>query len=138
MNRTALRALLKKHEGMQLKPYTDTVGKLTIGVGRNLTDKGLATCEVSLLLDNDINDVWQECSSRIEGFTALDDTRQHVLLDMAFNMGIEHLLGFHKMLVAVQAHNWELAVEEMLNSKWAKQVGNRATDLAHMMRQEQE
>jgi lysozyme len=134
MNRTALKALLVHHEGLKLKPYKDTTGRLTIGVGRNLTDDGITEDEARLLLDNDINEVWHECSTKITGFTALDDTRQHVLMDMVFNMGLGNVMLFTKMLNAIQARDFTLAADEMLQSRWAKQVGDRALDLARMMR----
>src|SRR5438093_1522067 len=102
MNRTVLKTMLVKHEGLRLKPYADTAGKLTIGVGRNLTDAGITDCEARLLLDNDINEAVRLCTSRIGCFGSLDDTRQHVLLDMCFNLGVGGLMKFTKMLAAVE------------------------------------
>jgi len=134
MNRTRLRTQLVQHEGLRLKPYTDTVGKLTIGVGRNLTDVGITDDEAALLLDNDITRVWQELTHAVGCFSSLDEVRQHVLLDMAFNLGVPRLLKFEKMLAAVEGHHFDVAADEMLNSKWASQVGKRAQTLAAMMR----
>ena len=134
MNRTILRALLQKHEGLRTKPYTDTMGNLTIGVGRNLTGKGLSEDECYVLLDNDINEVFQELIVKIPGFSAIDQPRQHAIMDMAFNLGVEGLMRFQKMLEAVEHRDWDTAAEEMLNSKWAGQVKGRATELATMIR----
>lgn len=136
MNRTALKVQLVKHEGLRLKPYHCTAGKLTIGVGRNLDDKGITEAEAAALLDNDINEVWKECSSRLAafGFGALDDARQHVLLDMAFNLGVPGLLRFKKMLDAIGRRDFDAAAREMLESQWARQVGDRAVELAQMMK----
>lgn len=137
MNRTALKVLLVKHEGLRLKPYRCTAGKLTIGVGRNLDDRGITEAEAAALLDNDVNEVWKECSSRLAqfGFGSLDDTRQHVLLDLAFNLGVDGLLKFRKFLAALGAKDFNAASREMLDSTWAKQVGDRAVELATMMKE---
>jgi lysozyme len=134
MNRTVLKALLVKHEGLRLKPYTDTVGKVTIGVGRNLTDDGISEAEARMLLDDDITAAWSRLPSVVRCFGSLDDTRQHVLLDMAFNLGVDGLRHFVKMLAAIEARDFAKAADEMLASTWAKEVGDRATELAQMMR----
>jgi lysozyme len=134
MKRSRLHAQLRRHEGWKLKPYRDTTGKLTIGCGRNLDDVGLSDDEVQLLLDHDITRVWQECVANIEGFGALDDVRQHVLLDMCFNLGLSRLLHFVKLLAAVARRDFDDAAREMLDSRWATQVGDRAQTLAQMMR----
>jgi lysozyme len=134
MNRTQLRALLVKHEGERLKPYRDTVGKVTIGVGRNLDDDGISADEATVLLDDDINRLWHELPGAIACFPSLDDVRQHVLMDMAFNMGVAGLLKFTKMLAAIEARDFSTAADEMLSSAWAREVGARATELATMMR----
>ena len=117
-----------------MKPYTDAAGKISIGVGRNLTDVGISEDEADYLLDNDISSILHQLVARIAIFGSLDTTRQNVLADMAMNLGIEGLLRFHKMLAAIEAHDFEKAADEMLDSKWATQVGKRATELAAMMR----
>lgn len=135
MNRTRFRILIIGHEGLRYKAYTDTVGKVTVGVGRNLTDVGLGSKEVELLLDNDITRVWRECVINFDFFGSLDEVRQHVLMDMCFNIGISGLHLFRKMLKALSARNFDRAATEMLDSKWAKQVGEgRSGTLANMMR----
>jgi lysozyme len=134
MNRTILKALLVKHEGLKLKVYKDTAGKLTIGVGRNLTDDGISEDEARMLLDNDISTMWKLMSGLTPSFGSLDDARQHVLMDMGFNMGIGNLRLFTKMLTAIEARDFETAATEMLSSKWAHEVGDRAIELAAMMR----
>lgn len=133
MNRTKLRAQLVQHEGLRLKPYTDTVGKLTIGVGRNLTDNGISEDEADLLLDNDLSEAWHICQRHIPGFNTLAEPRQHALVDMAFNLGETRFVKFPKMLAAIEVHDFKRAAAEMLNSKWANQVGQRARTLAGMM-----
>lgn len=127
-----LRAMLVRHEGIRLKPYRDTVGKLTIGVGRNIEDRGISSDEAELMLDNDIVDHTRE-AQRLACFVKLDPVRQDVLIDMVFNMGLPRVQGFKKFLVALEQGDWLRAKAEMLDSKWASQVGNRAIELAKMI-----
>jgi len=129
-----LRAQLVKHEGLRLKPYKDTVGKWTIGVGRNLSDVGISEAEASYLLDNDIRKAVDDASTLVENFETLNDTRQHVLIDMAFNLGRSRLSKFRLMLAAVEAGDFKKAADEMVNSRWYLQVGPRSARLELMMR----
>lgn len=122
------------HEGLKLKPYTDTVGKLTIGVGRNLDDLGISKEEAILMLENDIRRCKEDLSREIDFYHDLNPIRKDVLTNMCFNMGIFRLKGFKNMLGFLKNGDYERASEEMLNSKWATQVGKRATELAEQMR----
>ncbi|RJE76979.1 hypothetical protein CWB96_06370 [Pseudoalteromonas citrea] len=131
----ALKAQLICHEGLLCKPYTCTAGKLTIGVGRNLEDRGITEQEAEYLLDNDIHSVLSEVANEIPIFNNVSEVRQLVLLNMAFNLGVGGLKKFKKMLAALCVEEFNLAAQEMLNSKWAKQVGHRANELADMMAQ---
>jgi lysozyme len=126
--------LLKLHEGVRLKPYTDTVGKLTIGCGRNLDDRGITLEEAEYLLSNDIGAVWLALVSRVECFSRLDTVRQAALMDLAFNVGVNGLLGFRKTLVFIAGGQYPQAATEMLDSLWARQTGGRAVRIAHMIR----
>lgn len=134
MNKTKLAEQLKTHEGLRLKPYKDTIGKLTIGIGRNLEDKGISEKEALSMLNNDVDEFYSKLAKKIPWFLNLDDARQNVLVNMAFNLGIAGLMTFKKMLDAVRLGLYLVAAEEMLNSKWAKQVGYRAEELAKQMR----
>lgn len=126
-----LRSQLRRDEGFRLKPYRDTVGKLTIGSGRNLDDVGLFPDEVALMLDNDIRSR-QESLGRFDWFMALDEARQGALINVAF-MGIPRLLAFTKMIQALEVHDYERAAAELLDSKYAGQVGQRAERLARQL-----
>ena len=126
---TALTQLLVAHEGLRLRPYSDTVGKLTIGVGRNLTDKGISEAEAYYLLDDDIADVDIGLNLALPWTTALDAVRLRVLLDIGFNAGIEGLLRFHKMLAALERGDHETAAQEILNSALAPHRKQRLADL---------
>lgn len=122
------------HEGIRLKPYRDTVGKLTIGVGRNLDDVGINFGEAMFLLNADIEKAAAAAAKHINNFSELSENRQAALVNMAFNLGERGLSLFLKMIDAIQAGDFELAAQEMLESRWANQVGNRAKDLAMLMR----
>ena len=121
------------HEGLRLKPYRCTAGKLTIGVGRNLEDKGISHDEAMMLLRNDIAEVTAQLE-RFDWFRALGPVRRKVLIDMAFNLGMGGLLGFQKMIEALERGDYERAADEMVNSRWYGQVGERGRRLERMMR----
>lgn len=135
MNRTRLRAQLIAHEGLRLRAYRDTVGKLTIGVGRNLDDRGITQDEALQLLDNDINIAREDCVRLYGGFDTFSEERQHALIDFVFNVGVRTAETFRKMHAAIDARNWEKAAEHLLASKYAIQVGKRAQTIAAMLRQ---
>lgn len=130
---------LRLHEGERKKPYRDTVGKLTIGIGRNLDDKGLRRDEIEYLLNNDIADARADLDRYLPWWRGLDPVRQRVLIDMAFNMGMGApnrggLLSFVNTLSNIRQGRYAEAADMMLASKWAQQVGRRAVRLATMMR----
>jgi lysozyme len=125
---------LERDEGSRSHPYTDTAGKTTIGVGRNLDAKGLTGEEISHLLENDIRELESELRARLPWFEALDDARQGVIKNMAFNMGITGLERFPRMMQAVAQGDWNTAADEMKDSLWAKEVGDRAVRLEQQMR----
>lgn len=125
---------LRLHEGERLKPYRCTAGKLTIGVGRNLEDRGITAEESAYLLNNDIDREWKALQTNLPWVTGLNDVRQRVLLDMSFNLGIAGLMKFKNTLATIQRGDYERAASMMLDSLWARQVGRRAQRLAQMMR----
>ena len=125
---------LKVHEGTRSKVYLDTEGIETIGVGRNLRDRGLSDEEIELMLANDIKDFQEEVDRAFSWWADLDDVRQRVIVDMAFNMGTGSLSKFKLTLGHIEAGRFEEASVEMLDSKWARQVGNRAQCLSNMMK----
>lgn len=132
-DRAALIRQIRLHEGERLKPYRCTAGKLTIGVGRNLDDRGITTEESAMLLDNDIRLLEIELFRALPWASALDDVRQRVLLDMAFNLGLPGLLQFKRTLEAIRTGQYQQAATMMLDSLWARQVGQRAERLSRMM-----
>lgn len=118
MNLPKLKENIKKYEGLRLKSYKCPAGKLTIGYGRNLDDKGITKYEAELFLDNDLLDIKLELEDKLPIFKKLDDIRQNVLIEMAFNMGVPNLLEFKNTIAFLKKKDFESASKEMLNSKW--------------------
>lgn len=133
MDRPLLKSQLERHEGLRCKPYRDTVGKLTVGYGRNLDDVGISPEEAELMLDNDIDKVERQLAD-VDEYRGLCPVRQAVIANMAFNLGFAGLIKFRRMWAAIAREDWDGAGREMLNSKWAMQVGGRASELALIMR----
>ena len=124
---------LKSDEGLRLKPYKCTEGYLTIGYGRNLETNGISENEAEVML---VNDIYRVMESLNDYGLLIDHTqpRRDVLINMAFQMGVNGLLKFKKMLRALDDRNYSLAAKEMLDSLWAKQTPERAKRLARQMR----
>ncbi|WOZ57849.1 endolysin [Shewanella phage ZP9] len=125
---------LKRHEGLRLKPYKCTAGKLSLGYGRNLEDKGISEREAELMLSSDIHEVQDELSKRLPVYSKLNPARKDALVNMGFNLGVAGLLKFKKMISALELGNYNLAAAEMLDSRWASQVGQRSKELAEQIR----
>ena len=134
MNRTQLQEDLILDEGIRLKPYRCTAGKLTIGIGRNLDDVGISKTETLALLDADISRAEQGLDNFAPWWRSLPEPAARGLVNMAFNLGAGRLAGFKGMLSALRAGDYALAAAEALDSKWAKQVGERATRIAALFR----
>lgn len=127
-----MRGQLIEHEGLSLGLYQDTVGKTSIGVGRNLTDTGISRVEAIFLLDNDIEKALDDLKT-FDWWSDLNDIRQRAILDQRFNLGPTRFRGFHHMLAALDAQDFHAAALQMRQSRWAMQVGQRAETLAKMM-----
>lgn len=136
---------LKVEEGLRLQVYDDATGAYirpgsqvtgnpTIGVGTNIgVGAGITEAEAEYLLRNRLQTAAADAAT-LPGFNGLDDVRRLVLVDMVFNMGAAAVRKFAGMLDAVQSHNYAAAAAQMLDSLWAKQVGQRAAALAEIMR----
>ena len=145
---------LIKHEGLRLGVYKDSLGIDTIGIGRNLEDRGITPAELEwmdipnmavvhtmgiteadamYLAGNDVQIVEEELVRAHPCVDKLDAVRQLVVMDMAFNMGVPRLCKFKKMWAAIHEENYPTAAKEMLDSRWAVQVKSRSTKLAHAM-----
>ena len=135
MDKILLKSQLERHEGLRLKPYlcTGTPPRLTIGYGRNLYDVGITREEADYMLAADIERVERELDT-IDEYVALDRIRQTVIANLCFNVGFRGLLNFKRMWRHLARHDYPGAAKEMLDSKWARQVGNRAIELSKIMR----
>ena len=128
--------LTKDFEGLRLRPYKCSAGKLTIGYGRNLEDVGISEEEAEAMFDVDFAKAVENVNRLLkeEGITELHKQRFYVLTDMVFNLGYAGIKKFKKLLYALKKGFYDDAAKEMLNSQWALQVGSRAIKLAAMMK----
>lgn len=118
---------LKHHEGFRSKPYQCTSGVWTIGYGFTY----LTRDESDVVLYMRVKQIKQQLASSIHN---LSMARQDVIVNMAFNLGINGLMNFKKMWAAIHRKDFDRAADEMLDSKWASQVGERAKSLSEQMR----
>lgn len=124
---------IKRHEGLSLKLYKCTSDKWSIGYGLNL-EAGITEELAELILEYQVKRITNELR-KFEWFFDIDSfARQDVIVNMAFNLGVTGVCKFRKMINAISIHDYHEAAKEMLDSKWAKQVGNRAIELAEQMR----
>jgi len=123
---------LKKHEGFRSKPYICTAGKLTIGYGRNLDDVGINQFEADNLLRNDIYAAIRELD-KYPWAASLDQVRYDAMVNFMFNVGSRTFSMFKKMIAAMEAKKYDRASMELMDSRYAKQVGQRAVDLSYMI-----
>jgi lysozyme len=130
---TDIQTWIKQCEGLKLTPYSDTTGHLTIGWGRNLT-VGIRLDEAEFLFQNDFNQTLSELQI-CDWFDNLPPNVKNALINMNFNIGISKLLEFTNMITALKEKDFTKAAQEVLNSEWAKEVGDRAKDVALMIRQ---
>ena len=141
MDLDKLAAAIREHEGTgpvklgRMMPYRDTQGLLSIGFGRCLDKIGITFDEADYMLAGDIAATVSAVTAALPIiFEALNDVRQRVLCEMAYNLGLAGLMGFKQMLFGLQQSDYNTAADAMLTSLWARQVGARAVLLAHMMR----
>lgn len=124
---------LKRDEGFRDIAYQCSAGRTTVGYGHNIQDNPMPEHVAAKLLDHDIGMSIQECE-HYEWFYRLSDVRKRVIINMMFNIGRSRLNGFVKMINAIMYENWEEAANQMIDSKWYDQVGDRAWRLSEMMR----
>lgn len=109
-------------EGLRLKPYKCTQGKITIGIGRNIEDIGISKEEADFMLENDIDRVELELDRNFTWWRKMSEPRQRALMNMCFQLGIGGLLGFKKMLGAMERGDFVTASLEAMDSDWAEQT----------------
>ena len=121
-----IKEMLIEHEGMKLKPYLCSAGKMTIGVGRNLDDRGITEREAVMLLWGDIKIVLDDLKRLFGGFADFSEARQMALVDMRFQLGAGGFRRFKKLIAAVRENDWTEAARQVEDSTYFKQVPNRA------------
>lgn len=127
-----LRALLIRHEDYKLLPYKDEFNNLTIGIGRNLTGRGVLPVEVDMMFDHDVDHFFSFLSEKFDWFNKLNEARQCALVDMCF-MGTKTFLEFKEMLAALEKGDFEAAAREIINSHYEAEVHQRAHDIANIL-----
>ena len=153
-NSDELVKMIAIHEGIVLSVYQDHLGINTVGIGRNLDDRGITDGEL-LFMNKTIDDIYDDGLTEEEAYylcmndiaivekellaskpivNRLNAVRQMILIDMAFNMGVPRLMQFKNMWLAIEKVNYLLACEEMIDSRWAGQVGSRAMKLSVAMK----
>lgn len=115
-----------------LRPYKDSKGIETLGIGHNM-QKPITKSAAYHILNDDIEETLADLSQHLPWWEKLNEVRQRVFANMCFNLGIKRFLGFHHMLAAAQAGDYATAAREMLNSDWKDDVGHRAVRLAEEM-----
>lgn len=134
MNNARLKKQLEVDELRSKRIYTDTVGKISGGIGRNLTDRGFSDDEIDLMYANDVRMAEADARALVVNFDKLNDVRQEVLVNMSFNLGKSRLAGFKKFLAAVAIQDFSRAADEMKDSAWYGQVKDRGVRLVYAMR----
>ena len=134
MNLDLLRLDLIRDEGRKTKPYKDSVGVLTIGVGWNLEEHGLPDTMIEELLERSIADAVMDLNRTLPWWTTKPEPIQRGMVNMVFNLGIGRFLKFEKTIAALGVGDYETAAVEALDSRWARQVGDRAHRIAVLFR----
>tara|TARA_R110001632_G_scaffold205662_1_gene329483 strand:+ start:1537 stop:1956 length:420 start_codon:yes stop_codon:yes gene_type:complete len=134
---TMIIEMLRKHESVETHAYKCSANKTTIGVGRNIDKNGgigLSQMEIDYLLANDIKRVEAELSQAFNWYDDLNDARKDAMMDICFNLGLPRLMLFKKSLAAMSNRHYEIAAIELLDSRWARQVGQRAITISEIIR----
>ena len=148
MNLQNVKNMLMRHEGSRVKPYIDTVGKKTIGIGHNmdasplpedmaayLKEHGEITpAMIDALLEHDIKLATEGCEILFPAWKAFSDNRQDALIDFVFNVGLGKVKTFVHALASIRAGDWSVAADEMQKSAWYKQVHGRGIEICRMIR----
>lgn len=134
MDMDRLRKTIIRHEGSRLKMYQDTLGIWTIGVGHNIQEKGISPDVMALILEEDLAESIADLKRNISFFSDLPEQIQEALVNLCFNMGIPRLLQFKKTLAYLRDEDFKSAANELLDSRYAAQVGQRAIEISDMIR----
>ena len=134
MDMVRLRETITRHEGSRLQMYQDSLGIWTIGVGHNIQEKGISPQVMELMLDEDLEEAISELKRSVSFFSKMPQQVQEALVNLSFNLGIPRLMQFKKTLALLREGDFESAADELLDSRYAEQVGRRALEIADMIR----
>ena len=133
MDYTKLKKMLIDHEDVRYKPYVCPAGKLTIGIGHNLDDKGISGAVSDLMYEEDVAEVISDLHTIFDDFDAFPENIQLVLADMRFQLGHGGFRSFKLMISSVKTRHWHAMIVQMKNSHWYSQTTKRANDLINMV-----
>jgi lysozyme len=128
-----LRTLLIRHENYRELPYQDTRGFTTIGIGRNLSTRGVLPTEIDMMFDHDVDHFFNFLAEKFDWFNKLNEARQCALVDMCF-IGTKTFLEFINLIDALEKNDFDRAANEIINSKYETEVHQRAHDIAEIIR----
>lgn len=131
---TSIEQQIAAHEGFEPRPYLCPAGRLSIGFGRNLNDKGISFMEARFLLRNDIDDAKKDCKRIFTNWQNYSKYRQWAFIDMRFNLGPSGFRSFRKMIAAANDEAWFRVVKEAINSRWYHQVGRRSRYIVELLK----
>ena len=134
MDMDRLKRDITRREGLRLDMYPDHLGYWTVGVGHNIQERGISHEVAMLMLEEDLDVALGELKQNLSWFDEMPETIQECLCDLAFNMGVPRLMQFRKTLANLRAMDWSAAADELLDSKYAAQVPNRAKEIAGLIR----
>ena len=129
-----LRETITRHEGSRLDMYQDTLGIWTIGVGHNIQEKGISPKVMEIMLQEDLEEAISELKRSVSFFSRMPEQVQEALVNLSFNMGIPRLMQFRNTLAYLRDGEFGSAADELLDSRYAEQVGHRALEVADMIR----
>ena len=133
-NKKKLIAELTRDEAYKRKVYKDSVGILTVGIGRNLENVGVSLDEAQYMLGNDIKAAVAD-AKKFSWYGCMSPVRKRVVVNMIFNLGLPRFKRFKKTIKFAERGDYQGFSTEMLDSEWAKQVGIRARRLSKMMKE---
>jgi len=128
---------LKKEEGFRAQGYECSMGFLSIGFGRNIsnTGPGITEAEAEMLLMNDIHRTLEECYKAFPFFENLSSERRSAVCQLVFQLGLTTFRKFHKTLRHLEDGEFDLAADELLRSRFAEQTPARAKRMAKLLRE---
>ena len=140
MNIDSLREQLKIDEGVKYEIYNDHLGYATFGIGHLITEKDpehgkpvgteISEERVNEVFDQDVELFVNESKKIFPDFDDKPEEVKQVVVNMCFNLGEPRLSKFKKFIAAINDKDWDEAAHQMMDSKWADQVGERAKRLA--------